>query len=212
MPRIRASNAGGLSIAGVGIATVVVLAAAIGGRAGGTAVASGTAVVAGNPVAGKKVFLTAGCVGCHTLAAAKATGKVGPNLDKLKPSAADVSAIVRRGGGTMPSFVGRLKPKAVADVAAFVAKATGGAGRTRPKTGKALFQRFCGFCHTLRAAGTTGTRGPNLDRESPDFEDVLETALEGKDEMPSFRGRLSRIEIAKIANYVSQATQGGDDG
>src|SRR3954453_3729010 len=35
----------------------------------------------GDPGAGRKVFLTAGCTGCHTLADAHATGTVGPNLD-----------------------------------------------------------------------------------------------------------------------------------
>ena len=42
---------------------------------------------AGDPVAGKEVFLgTAGCASCHTLADAGATGTVGPNLDAVKPS------------------------------------------------------------------------------------------------------------------------------
>ena len=34
---------------------------------------------------GKEVFTTAGCGGCHTLAAAEATGTIGPNLDTLQP-------------------------------------------------------------------------------------------------------------------------------
>ena len=36
---------------------------------------------------GKKVFVTAGCAGCHTLSAAGASGQVGPNLDQLLPQA-----------------------------------------------------------------------------------------------------------------------------
>jgi mono/diheme cytochrome c family protein len=32
-----------------------------------------------------------------------------------------------------------------------------------PVTGKALFTKNCGACHTLADAGTTGTIGPNLD-------------------------------------------------
>ena len=32
----------------------------------------------GDPTAGKAVFLSAGCVGCHTLADAKSHGNVGP--------------------------------------------------------------------------------------------------------------------------------------
>ena len=39
--------------------------------------------------AGKKAFTDNGCSSCHTLAAAGATGKVGPDLDKLKTYAAD---------------------------------------------------------------------------------------------------------------------------
>ena len=45
--------------------------------------------VQGDPVAGKKVFLTAGCTACHTLKAAGSTGTVGPNLDQLKPAEAE---------------------------------------------------------------------------------------------------------------------------
>jgi mono/diheme cytochrome c family protein len=43
----------------------------------------------GNLAAGKKAFADNQCAGCHTLAAAGATGKVGPDLDKLKTYAAD---------------------------------------------------------------------------------------------------------------------------
>ena len=35
---------------------------------------------------GAKVFADAGCGGCHTMATAGATGKVGPNLDELRPN------------------------------------------------------------------------------------------------------------------------------
>ena len=39
----------------------------------------------GDATAGKTVFMSAGCVGCHTLADAGAKGTVGPNLDEAKP-------------------------------------------------------------------------------------------------------------------------------
>ena len=39
---------------------------------------------------GAAIFKGAGCAGCHTLAAAGATGTTGPNLDQLKPSTAVV--------------------------------------------------------------------------------------------------------------------------
>ncbi len=80
----------------------------------------------GDPTAGKKIFQSAGCVSCHTLAAAGATGTVGPNLDDAKPDYRLVTARVTLGKGAMPSFKGQLSDQQIADVAAFVVKATGG--------------------------------------------------------------------------------------
>jgi cytochrome c6 len=81
----------------------------------------------GDPSAGKQVFLTAGCSGCHTLKDAGATGTVGPNLDQVTPpSLSRVVTQVVNGGAVMPPFKGKLTPKQIADVAAYVVKATGG--------------------------------------------------------------------------------------
>ncbi|HTR33148.1 MAG TPA: cytochrome c [Gaiellaceae bacterium] len=76
--------------------------------------------VVGDPVAGKAVFASAGCTGCHTLKAAGATGTVGPNLDQLKPTEAAVKNQVIHGGGPMPAFAGKLTPAQIQNVAAFV--------------------------------------------------------------------------------------------
>ena len=80
----------------------------------------------GNPTAGKQIFLSAGCKGCHTLADAGATGTVGPNLDQAKPDYRLATARVTNGKGAMPSFKGSLSAQQIADVAAYVVKATGG--------------------------------------------------------------------------------------
>ena len=80
----------------------------------------------GNPTAGAAVFKSAGCTGCHTLAAAHATGTVGPNLDQLKPDYRHVTAQVTNGGVAMPSFEKTLSTQQIADVAAYVVKSTGG--------------------------------------------------------------------------------------
>ena len=74
--------------------------------------------------AGKVVFL-ANCAACHTLAAAAATGTVGPNLDDAKPSLDLVLNRVQAGGGAMPSFEGVLSDQQIQDVAAFVAASAG---------------------------------------------------------------------------------------
>jgi mono/diheme cytochrome c family protein len=80
----------------------------------------------GDPTAGAKVFATAGCSGCHTLAAAHAKGTVGPNLDQLKPDYRHVTAQVTNGGAAMPSFKKSLSTQQIADVSAYVVKSTGG--------------------------------------------------------------------------------------
>ena len=80
----------------------------------------------GDPTAGKQVFTSAGCVGCHTLADANAHGTVGPNLDQAKPPLSLAVARVTKGAGAMPSFKGQLSTKQIADVTAYVVKATGG--------------------------------------------------------------------------------------
>jgi mono/diheme cytochrome c family protein len=90
---------------------------------GQTTTSSGTGAQ-GNPAAGKAVFASAGCTGCHTLKAAGATGTVGPNLDQLKPPYARIVTQVENGGGPMPAFKGRLSDAQIHDVAAFVFTST----------------------------------------------------------------------------------------
>jgi mono/diheme cytochrome c family protein len=71
------------------------------------------------------VFASAGCGGCHTLAAARASGSVGPNLDTLRPGFDQVRLQVERGGGAMPAFRETLSAAQIRDVAAFVAERAG---------------------------------------------------------------------------------------
>jgi mono/diheme cytochrome c family protein len=80
----------------------------------------------GDPTAGDKIFQSAGCVGCHTLAAAHSTGTVGPNLDQAKPDYRKATARVTLGKGAMPSFKSQLSTQEIANVASYVVKSTGG--------------------------------------------------------------------------------------
>jgi mono/diheme cytochrome c family protein len=75
---------------------------------------------------GREVFGD-NCANCHTLAAADAVGKIGPNLDDVRPNAALVRSLIRTG---IESPLGSMPPGLVTgtdanDVAAFVAVATG---------------------------------------------------------------------------------------
>ena len=72
------------------------------------------------------MFASAGCGGCHTLAAADASGAIGPNLDDLKPDEATVKEIVTNGRGGMPSFSGDLSAEEIDAVAAYVSSVAGG--------------------------------------------------------------------------------------
>jgi len=80
----------------------------------------------GSPSAGAALFASKGCTGCHTLAAAHATGTVGPNLDQLKPDYRAVTAQVTNGGAQMPAFKSQMSAQQIADVSAYVVKSTGG--------------------------------------------------------------------------------------
>lgn len=99
-----------------------------GGAMGGGGSANGgdAAKLKGSPAAGKGIFASNGCGSCHTLKAANAVGKVGPNLDQAKPSYQLAVMRVTNGKGVMPSFKNTLKPQQIADVASYVVKSTGG--------------------------------------------------------------------------------------
>ncbi len=85
---------------------------------------------AGDPEAGKALFASNGCGGCHTYEAAGSTGAVGPNLDEslegkdpeyvrraiLNP---DADIAEGYGPGVMSSF-DQLSPDQVNDLVAFV--------------------------------------------------------------------------------------------
>jgi cytochrome c oxidase subunit 1 len=80
----------------------------------------------GDAATGKRVFASAGCGACHTLAAAGAAGNVGPNLDEAKPPASLVIDRVSHGKGAMPSFADQLSNAQIQNVAAFVSTSAGG--------------------------------------------------------------------------------------
>jgi mono/diheme cytochrome c family protein len=50
----------------------------------------------------------------------------GPNLDQAQPALSLAVTRVTKGAGAMPSFKGQLTDKQIADVTAYVVKATGG--------------------------------------------------------------------------------------
>ncbi len=142
----------------------------------------------GNLVHGKELFV-AKCGACHTLAHAGTAGTRGPNLDDaFREDRANgfksnsIEGLVNywikfpNDTGVMPANL--YKGQNATDVAAYVAavaaipgKDTGALAQagvvagTSPAAGKSVFTGIggCSSCHTLAAAGATGTVGPNLD-------------------------------------------------
>jgi mono/diheme cytochrome c family protein len=77
---------------------------------------------------GKMLFTggaTPACAICHTLEDAGATGAVGPSLDDLKPDAARVEAVLRKGMGAMPAYT-TLSDEEVKALSVYVERATHG--------------------------------------------------------------------------------------
>jgi cytochrome c6 len=77
---------------------------------------------------GRKLFAAVAqppCGLCHVLAAAGASGKVGPSLDELKPDADRVARAVKQGVGVMPAFDESLTDEQIGLLARYVARASG---------------------------------------------------------------------------------------
>ena len=104
--------------AAAAIALIAVLIRPQGGGSAGT-------VTPAQLAAGKQVFRTAACAGCHTLADADATGNIGPDLDAAKPSRALVLDRVENGQGAMPPFRGQLTQTQIEAVADYVSTVAG---------------------------------------------------------------------------------------
>ena len=64
------------------------------------------------------------CGTCHTLNAAESEGKIGPNLDELKPQMSQIVIAVTNGIGVMPPWGGILSEEEIEAVANYVFNST----------------------------------------------------------------------------------------
>jgi mono/diheme cytochrome c family protein len=124
--------------------------------------------------------------------------------------AAPLAVLVLAGCGAegtvrpLPEAVQGTLPKPTEEPAAPAAKLQGD-----PAAGEKIWASSgCGSCHTLKAAGATGTIGPNLDDAKPDFKLATTRVTFGKGVMPSFKGQLTDQQIADVASYVVKSTGG----
>lgn len=183
---------------------------------------------------GRQLF-NANCGTCHILAAAASTGTQGPNLDDTfaDPRAVGmdddtikgiVRAQVKRPqvvdgnypGVTMPANI--LEGNDLEDVAAYVAAVAGVPGIQPPQApgdgpGAQVFaNNGCGSCHTLAAAQSAGTLGPDLDEVIPNMTnaEIRESILDPgaqiapgyPNAMPSYEGRITPQELNQLIEFL----------
>ncbi len=165
---------------------------------------------------GRRVFVSR-CALCHTI-----EGRIAhptfiespiPNLDEVKPTADYVHERIDSGGFDMPSIGPELSRAQYEAVVAYVVGVAGSriadpnASTQQLAMGEQVFRGNCQRCHAIggRQATTRPTYpGTNFNRVKPSEQLVMRQALRGiPEEMPSFRGKLTRAQLRAVAAYVT---------
>jgi mono/diheme cytochrome c family protein len=205
-----------------------------------------------------KILFSQRCGSCHTLTHAASTGTVGPNLDDAfrqdridGVKSTSIEGLVAywiqypSKQGVMPADL--YTGQHAQDVAAYVAAVAavpgqdtgalanaGGVTGTTPAAGKQVFTGIggCGSCHTMAAAGTSGTVGPNIDTRlradcalaaskpirGATLQECIRTAIVkpyaylpsgyASGIMPAnFGQRLTKSELTALVNFLSTASK-----
>ena len=189
---------------------------------------------------GRNLFVT-NCGTCHTLAQAGTTAQVGPNLDaafaRARADGMDndtIEGVVQKQiahpripnvpEGTAEYTATYMPPDLVEgqdaeDVATYVGSVAGVPGAKPPPLGNPMqvFTAKCGICHTLKAAGTTATTGPDLDEalagKDADFihQQIIDPNSDiaqgfGPNIMPQdFEDQLPPDVLNKLVDYILQS-------
>jgi len=189
-----------------------------------------------------RVLFVQKCGVCHEMAQAGTTAQIGPNLD-------DAFAAAREAGEGGETFEGIVEaqvelprpstdnPNAsmpadvvtgqdLEDVAAYVGRYAGVPGAAPPEVqggpGAQVFaSNGCGGCHTLAAAQSGGTVGPNLDEALPgqsaamieesiaDPNAKIVTGFPANVMPASFAQTLSPKELEDLVQYLLESTSSG---
>jgi cbb3-type cytochrome c oxidase subunit III len=178
----------------------------------------GKAAATADQTNGQKLYVSK-CGGCHVLGNAGTKGTLGPDLDQAfagsRRQGFEQSTIqnvvllqIRQAAEPMPDDL--VKGQDAQDVAFYVAQVAGKPGSMKSPAaaatdGKSIFETNCGSCHTMKAAGTTGTIGPDLDTIAPPLSlDVVKHQVEnGGGAMPAFKGSLTPEQIDAVSKFVA---------
>jgi mono/diheme cytochrome c family protein len=201
-------------------------------------VISGCGTTTGDIARGRVLFETK-CGVCHALAQAGTTANVGPNLDDAFAAAreaggfdaATVEGIVKaqvddprpsngNPAASMPANI--VEGQDLDDVAAYLGKYAGVPGAAPPEVeggpGAQVFaNNGCGGCHTLAAANSGGTTGPNLDEVLPGQKEAeIEESIVNPNAMiaqgypagvmpETFGEKLSEEELKELVEYLAES-------
>jgi mono/diheme cytochrome c family protein len=189
-------------------------------------------------IARGRVLFETKCGVCHALAQAGTTATIGPDLDDAFAAArasggfdaATIEGIVKpqvenprpsngNPAASMPANI--IEGQDLDDVAAYLGKYAGVPGAAPPEVeGGAGAQVFanngCGGCHTLAAANSGGTTGPDLDEVLPGQQEAeIEESIVAPDAkiaqgypanvMPStFKESLQPEELKQLVEYLAE--------
>ena len=187
---------------------------------------------------GEQLFVER-CGSCHALTAAGTNAEVGPDLDAAfadsRLSGMDQDTIegvveyqIQNPRPASPEDTAVYMPAnlvegdELADVAAYVASVAGDPDVEPPEfIAPEFFVTNCGSCHTLGAAGTTGTVGPDLDEvlQGKNPMEVSQQITEPDSEItpgfnpgvmpPNFDQTLTAQQLRQLVDYLLQSVGGG---
>ena len=130
-------------------------------------------------------------------------GKVTP-LIKPKAQATLKVTFAKAGKFAYLSTVAGQAAKGMKGTFAITAPASSGGSVT---AGKVVWTNTgCGACHTMKAAGSTGAIGPNLDLKKPTLSLIVDRVTNGKGSMPAYKSQLSSKQIQDVSAYVYAST------
>ncbi len=188
-------------------------------------------------IAHGRVLFETKCGVCHALAQAGTSATIGPDLDDAFAAArevgmdgATIEGVVKAqvesprpaNGDPMTSMPAHIVEGAdLDDIAAYLGKYAGVPGAAPPKVeggpGAQVFaNNGCGGCHTLAAANSGGTTGPDLDEVLPGRSDeeikveIVEPNAKVAQGYPAnvmpenFGETLSAEELEQLVEYLSE--------
>ena len=217
---------------------------ALAALAGVVVAASGCGTTSADETRGRVLFVQK-CGVCHALAQAGTTAQTGPDLDAAFAAAREIGENSDTIEGIVKAQVENPRPdngnpavsmpaeivtgKDLDDVAAYVGMYAGAPGAAPPQVpggpGAQVFaNNGCGGCHTLAAAKSGGTVGPNLDEVLPGqsltmiHEDVADPNKEIAKGFPpnvmpaNYAQILTSKELEDLVKYLFEETSGGKKG